>query len=259
MFSAGLTGDLALKKKFNNTLPLNEEFEVSPGFIVERRNVLSGIVALLASSIPNLARAAPLVFADFLSEANSIARGLVGDATAEGQDKYLRAIGTLAAQIDEVPIPEAFNNTNQGLTPESYQIGFNPGGDPFTVLHWRLEPGAVCRPHAHTYGNVVSLGLEGTVRVSNFEVIGDPDYANDGVFKVRKTVDQLLAPGDVNFVSLERNYIHGFVAGPEGARGLDITTRLKPRPDHGTPFLDLASSPVDDFLRIYEARWAYYD
>jgi hypothetical protein len=97
------------------------------------------------------------------------------------------------------------------------------------------------------------------LRASNYEVIGEPDYAYGGTFRVRQTVDQLLGPGDVNLVSLQRNYIHGFVAGPDGARGLDITTRLKPRPEHGTPFLDIGAAPVDEFTRTFEASWEYDD
>lgn len=248
-----------MKNNDKPALPLNEEVEVSPGFVIERRSVLAGLGALAAAGIPGLSPAAGMSFAEFLAAANPVARELVGDASTPGQDRYLRSIATLAAQIDDMPAPGSFNNTNQGVTPESYRIGFHPGGDPFTVLHWRLEPGAVCRPHAHTYGNVVSLGLEGMVRVSNYEVVGAPDYADDGIFEVRQTVDQLLGPGDVNLVSLERDYIHGFVAGPGGASGLDITTRLKPRPEHGTPFLELAAKPLNEFLRTYEARWTYYD
>ena len=239
--------------------PLNEEVEVSPGFIVERRSVLAGISALIACGQPWLAKAAGLSYSEFLATANPLARDLVRDSTADGQDQYLRTIGALAARIDEVPLPAAFNNTNQGETPESYQIGFNAGGDPFTVLHWRLEPGAICRPHAHTYGNVISVGLEGMERAANYEVVGEPNYEDDSVFEVRQTVDQLLGPGDTNLVSLERNYIHGFVAGPDGARGLDITTRLKPRPEHSTPFLEIGTNPLNEFLRTYEARWIYYD
>jgi len=248
-----------VKNNSRAPLPLNEAVEISPGYIVERRSLLAGLGALLLAQLPLPARAATLSFADFLAEANPLAGELVSDTSAEGQDRYLRSIAALAARLDAVPLPEAFNPTNQGQTPASYRIGFNPGGEPFTVLHWRLEPGAVCRPHAHTYGNVVSLGLEGLVRVSNFEVVGTPDYAEAGTFRVRQTIDQVLGRGDVNLVSLDRNYIHGFVAGPDGARGVDITTRLRPRPDHGTPFLDIGAVPIDDFLRTYDASWIYYD
>jgi quercetin dioxygenase-like cupin family protein len=236
-----------------------ESREESPGFIIERRTVLTGLGALLATGLPGASSAATLSFAEFLTAANTMAQGLVSDQSSSGQDEYLRSLAALAARLDDVPLPERFNDTNQGDTPEAYRIGFNPGGDPFTVLHWRLEPGARCRPHAHTYGNVVSVGLEGQVRARNYEVVGEPDYEFGGTFTVQQTNDQLLGPGDVNLVSLDRNYIHGFVAGPEGARGLDITTRLKPRPEHSTPFLDIGEQPMDEFLRTYEASWIYYD
>ena len=243
----------------------NSEIEVSPGFYIQRRSLLTGLGGALLGAMPgaktfaalNEGTSASLSFEKFLAQANPVAQNLVGDVSMIGQDKYLRSIAALASGLTKVPIPAKFNNTDQGVTPESYRIGFNPGGDPFKVLHWRLEPGAICRPHAHTYGNVVSIGLEGVVRVSNYEVVGEPDYAFDGTFLVRKTVDQLLGPGSINLVSLEKNYIHGFVAGPDGARGLDITTPLKPKPEHSTPYLTIGEKPVDEFARTYEASWLY--
>ena len=36
-----------------------------------------------------------------------------------------------------------------------------------------MEPGTIIRTHAHTYGNVVTLGLEGSLRVQNFEMYGE--------------------------------------------------------------------------------------
>jgi quercetin dioxygenase-like cupin family protein len=236
-----------------------DEFEEAPGFIVDRRQVLVGLGGLMTAGLPSIPYAAPLSFEAFLASANAVAGELITDTSSAGQDRYLRELAALSAGLDTVPLPPRFNDTNQGDAPGDYRIGVNPGGESFTVLHWRLEPGARCRPHAHTYGNVLSVGLEGLVRASNYEVVGEADYAFGGTFRVRQTVDQLLGPGDVNLVSLQRNYIHGFVAGPDGARGLDITTRLKPRPEHGTPFLDIGASPVDEFTRIFEASWDYAD
>jgi hypothetical protein len=77
------------------------------------------------------------------------------------------------------------------------------------------------------------------------------------MFLVRQTVEQLLEGGSVNLVSLERSYIHGFVAGPDGASGLDITTPLKPRPAHNTPYLSIGNSAVDEFANTFEATWEY--
>ena len=251
------------RDKVGRELPLDREVQIAPGFLVERRSVLKALGGLGVGTLPFAGACAQEVdrvagrisFEEFLQSANPIAKDLIGDTSAAGQDLYLRTLAALAAGLHSVPIPDNFNPTDQGLTPESYRIGFNPGGDAFRVLHWRLEPGAVCRPHAHTYGNVVSIGLEGIVRVRNYEVVGTPDYAFGGTFQVRKTVDQLLTRGNVNLVSLERNYIHGFVAGPDGARGLDITTPLKPRPAHGTPYLSIGSRAADEFRQIFDASW----
>lgn len=244
-------------------LPFDEEIEVSPGFIIQRRSVLVGLGGALLVTLPATRAfalsASDSTFAEFLASANSMAQNLVADTSASGQDRYLRSLAALTSGISAVPAPGSWANTNQGETPGSYQIGFTQGGDPFTVLQWRLEPGAKCIPHAHTYGNVVSVGLEGVVRVSNYEVDGIPDYESADSFEVRQTVDQLLGPGSVNLVSLERNYIHGFVAGPNGARGLDITTRLKPKPSHGTPYLDIANSSTNRFEKRFEASWVYRD
>ncbi len=249
----------------NIVSPIGEQIEVSPGFFISRRSLLAGLGGTLLGVMPGVRSIAALneemgdglSFEQFLAQAIPVAQSLVGDTSISGQDKYLRSIAALASGLTDVPIPGKWNNTDQGETPDSYRIGFNPGGDPFRVLHWRLEPGAICRPHAHTYGNVVSIGIEGIVRVRNYEVVGGPNYEFDGTFLVRQTVDQLLVRGSINLVSLEKSYIHGFVAGPDGARGLDITTPLKPRPAHNTPYLSIGKTPIDEFLNTYEASWEY--
>ncbi len=68
---------------------------------------------------------------------------------------------------------------------------------------------------------------------------------------------RLIDPGSVNLGSLDRNYIHGFVAGPDGARGLDITIRLRPGPEHNTPYLDAAMS--DGPGQSFYAAWIFRD
>ncbi len=244
-------------------LRVGDEITISPTDFLERRSfimALGGVLLGLGSGTRCIAAPGDdVTFKEFLARANPLAQSLVGDQSASGQDKYLRSIAALASDLADVPVPDKWNNTNQGVTPDSYRIGFNPGGDPFRVLHWRIEPGAICRPHAHTYGNVLSIGLEGTARVSNYEVVGVPDYEEEGSFLVKRTIDQLFRPGSMNLVSLERNYIHGFVAGKNGARGLDITTPLKPKPAHPTPYLTIGDRPVDELAGTYEAAWEFSD
>lgn len=246
----------------------DEAIECSPGNFTQRRLTLAGLGSLLlgasfpSSWLTTRTEAADLgneelSFEQFLAEANPVANRLVKDTSPSGQDRYLRAIASIVSKLRSVPVPAKWNNSDQGGAPDTYQIGVNPGGSPFTVLHWRLAPGAVCRPHAHTYGNVVSFGIEGVVQATNYEVVGKPDYESSDSFQVVQTLQQLLGPGDVNIVSLEKNYIHGFVAGPDGARGLDITTRLMPRPEHGTPYLDLGPPASGALARTFDGSWVY--
>lgn len=196
--------------------------------------------------------ATPFDMAQFLARGNDLAKRFVKDGSAVGQDRYLHALAALAVRLANVPVPEMKAQSTPG-----YEIGFNPGGDPFTVLHWRLAPGAVIRDHVHAYGNVVTLVLEGDVRIRNHEMVGTRDYGARGTFRVRRTCEAFLRPGGINLVSLERDYIHGFQAGPSGARGLDITTRILER--RPTPVLEIAKEPVDAARGVYEASWTGSD
>jgi len=236
-------------------LPAGESIEAHPGVVFERRDVLTTIGTLfVAAGLPGLARANKLdaandvfAFEDFLKEAVPIARQLVADTTIAGQDRYLLALAAIAVRLADVPVPEM--RENAGGT----AIGANPGGDPFNVLHWRMAPGSKINTHPHIYGNVVTLGLEGEVRIHNYEMVGTRDYDTKESFRVRRTVDQWLSPGGTNLVNLERNYMHGFTAGAKGARGLDITTIIREK--RPSPTLEITSEPIDAAASIWTARW----
>jgi hypothetical protein len=241
-------------------LELGEVREIAPGVRVARRSFIATFAAVLATASSAAVRAqaaeiaqAKLTFAEFLAVANPLARELVTDTSLTGQDRYLLSLAAVATRLADVPVPE-LNDSRQGETKGTF-IGSNPGGEPFTVLHWRLEPGARVRPHAHTYGMVVTLGLDGEALVENFEVLGARDFEAKTPLRVIRTRAQRLTRGGVNLVSLERDYIHGFTAGPNGARGLDITTRIKPRTP--TPYLIIPASAVRD--RPFEAALSIDD
>jgi hypothetical protein len=241
------------------TLPLDEPVSIAPGVLVERRCFLKTVaLALGAVAVPgSLLALAPsasgerLTFEEFLETTIPVARRLVADTSAAGQNVYLQTLASYAVRLVDVPTPP-MKDSGQGAGPGTF-IGFNPGGDPYTVLHWKMEPGSRIRWHAHTYGNVVTLGLEGEVRVQNFEMLGGRDFEAKGTFRVRRTQDQRLTPGEVNLVNLERDYIHGSIAGPGGGRGLDITTRIREK--QPTPYLDLAKAPTGEGGNEFDASW----
>ena len=239
---------------------------MTPHVPIERRGFLATATATAAASLLFARRGAAvqdaaepppeedlsLDFERFLALANPLARELVRDTTRLGEDRYLHCLAALAARLSDVPVPEMNRKGTGG--PYTY-IGANEGGDPFTVLHWRMEPGSVIGHHAHTYGNVVTLGLEGLARIQNFEMLGERDFETRDTFRVRKCVEQALVPGEINLVPLSHRYCHGFVAGPEGARGLDITTRIRPK--RAAPLLEVLGGPLDDLGCVFEARWRF--
>ncbi len=240
-------------------LEIGDSAEVSPGVIVERRCFLkSAALALGSLAVPGVARAnlaasnERLTYEEFLKEVVPVARKLVSDISLAGQQRYLLTIASYAVRMADAPVP-AMRDSGQGAGTGTF-IGAIPGADPFIVLHWRMEPGSIIRPHAHTYGNVMTLALEGEVRVENFEMVGARDFDAKGTFKARKTQSQLLTPGQVNLVNLESGYVHGFQAGTRGGRGLDITTRIKEKRET-IPYLNLSKKPVAIEPGVYEASW----
>jgi hypothetical protein len=241
-------------------LEIGETAQIAPGVVVERRCFLkSAALALGALSIPGSATAhlaasdERLTYEEFIKEVVPVARKLVGDTSLAGQQRYLLTLASCAVRLADAPVPP-MRDSGQGAGGGTF-IGAIPGSDPFIVLHWRMEPGSIIRPHAHTYGNVMTLSLEGEVRVENFEMVGVRDFDAKGAFRARKTQSQILTPGQVNLVNLERGYIHGFQAGALGGRGLDITTRIKEKRET-TPYLNLSKKAVEIEPGIYEASWA---
>jgi hypothetical protein len=240
-------------------LEIGETAETATGVRVERRCFMKTLAFAFSSiSLPRVATA-PLArtgderlsYEEFLKEVIPVARKLVSDTSLAGQHRYLLTLASYAVVLADVPVP-AMRDSGQGAGGGTF-IGANPGGDPFIVLHWRMEPGSVIRHHPHTYGNVMTLGLEGDVQIENLEMVGVRDFGAKGNFKVRKTQTQVLTPGQVNLVNLERGYIHGFQAGTRGGRGLDITTRIREKRE--TPYLNLGKKPVELEPGVYEASW----
>jgi hypothetical protein len=245
-----------MREREFEALKLGEAAELERGVVVERRSFLTvAATAFAAAGLPGMARAARLDergdafdYEDFLAEAVPAAKALVADRSRGGQDRYLLALAALAVRLDDVAQPSMRSNA-----PGTF-LGANEGGDPFVVLHWRLDPGASISLHPHIYGNVVTLGLEGATQVDNYEVEGERDWLSTKPFVVRRTVSQWLTHGGVNLVNLERNYCHGFTAGPTGARGLDITTRLLERTESPTLVL---GKPLEGPGARFEATWKY--
>jgi len=239
-----------------------ETVQPEPGVVVERRSFLGLCsAAFLAPRAPRPVLGAPkdephLSLEEFLEEVLPVARAekaaLEARPSRALEDRYLYTLASFAVRLGDVPVPE-LQATPQAEGGEGVELGASWVGDPFVVLHWRMAPGSRIRLHAHTYGNVCTVGLAGRARIRNYETLGPLNLAVDGPVVVRRTTDQLLDPHGVNLVPLSHGFCHGFEAGPEGARGLDITTRLAER--QPTPYLELDAEAVDEAAGLFRGMW----
>jgi hypothetical protein len=242
---------------------MHEELDHLAGVVVERRSFLSVAAAAIGAGAlgrasfgpPAVAAEPRLTLPEFRQAFVPIARDLLRDVSRMGEDRYLHTLASFAVRLADVPVPE-MRRTTKGDGPHNF-IGANEGGDddPFVVLHWRLESGAKIGLHPHTYGNVVTLGLDGEAVVQNYEMVGDADFERVAPFPVRKVHEQILRPGEINFVPLSHGYVHGFVAGPSGARGLDITTRIREKTRNAS--LEVSPKAIDAARGLYEGTWRF--
>jgi hypothetical protein len=159
----------------------------------------------------------------------------------------------MASRLQLTTIPQAEVGRFEKLDPAVY-FGPSHRGQPFFIIEWRMEPGAILPPHCHPNASVCTLGIEGEARVRNFEVVGRaPEFSSRQSFRVRETHNEIITPGRINTLSAARDNIHTFQAGKTGARGMDITSYHGP--DVGFSFLEVESKPADVEQRMFEAAW----
>jgi hypothetical protein len=245
--------------------------EVSPGVIIERRRMLWLPVIATAALVgdraaaqeaakkpevgnnPAPAATGPLDWNEFLKQATQRAAELHRDSSPQGQDAYLHWLALMAARLQLTTIPATKVGRFEKLDPAVY-FGPSYRGQPFFIIEWRMEPGAILPPHCHPNASVCTLGIEGEARIRNFEVIGQaPEFTSRQSFRVRETHNEIITPGRINTLSAARDNIHTFQAGKTGARGMDITSYHGP--NIGFSFLELGSKPADAEQRLYEAVW----
>jgi len=128
---------------------------------------------------------------------------------------------------------------------------------PCVTVEFRMDPGAVLRPHNHPPQVVVTLCAEGEASYRHFEIEGDapPCTRIDGsTFEIRETRAGILKPGRTTALTRARDGIHGFVAGPEGARLVDFTVGLTADMETFS-YVEVSDEPSDPARRIFEASW----
>lgn len=250
------------------------DVEVADGVHVERRSVLwlSAAAVTAALGSPGLLRgqdrggkqdkgsgrrkppqdkAHPdfhsLSFAQFLNEIAPLAKRMVNSKSHDDAAYLL----TVAAALSRLRDP----GDNLRQTMRTFASKHKKPGErfPLSAMSMRLKPGGGFPPHDHRNYNGVILGLEGEVRIRNFDIQGkDPIPPAGKTFQLRETRDDLILPGRLSSVGLRDDNIHELVAGKAGARVLDVFTFFG---GGGSHYLDMDKKPRDPDRRIYDATW----
>ncbi len=240
--------------------------ELEPGVRIERRSLLMGGLGLVAlagapaSAGTNRAVSAPGDVEDFLDAAAALARPLMGNDHAN-EDAYLFRLATLLAELPALPAdPFGSGSGRIAFHGEGSQKAGDADGQSVRAIQIGFQPGAKISLHDHLNYSGVILCVAGEMHARNFDVFeevesnGAVEAATGREVILRETVDALLLPGRFSTLSSTRDNLHELVAGPEGARVLDIFTYL--RKPAGSRYLDFVGKvPVDAARRLYRARW----
>lgn len=256
--------DLAAFERLDPEARVHDEVAdvaVAEGVTVRRRSLLwlsvAGVGALLTGRTlraqdPAVAQGRAgdrLDFAAFLREVFPLAQAQMGTG-APGEDTYLLAVASALTRLAEP-------GTGVRDAMRAFRSEHQDGGARFPIgaMVMDLKPGGGFKPHDHRDYNGIILGIGGEVRIRNFDILGDEPVPQKGVtFQIRETRDDLILPGRFSMLARRAENVHELVAGPEGARVLDLFTfYAKGATSH---YLTVEPKPRDERRRVYDAAWA---
>ncbi len=237
--------------------------EIAPGVVIERRTILKlGLLGLASLALPPLTgcQSAPQVAAPPLSFENMVAllrpraKALI-QAPVPDEEAYLRQVAGLMLRLIRQTDPAA---------PAAGPVAFNALLDerPLVIYQIKMAPGASIPLHDHRHYNGVLMGLEGACRCRYFDLLppagaakwgtadGQPPTGAD--FLLKPTMDCQLRPGTTGQLSRVKNNIHELVAGPDGARMMDVFTFF--RQDGTSHWLEQRGKKLDGSGNLL-ARW----
>lgn len=242
----------------------DDEFdvEVADGVTVERRSVLwlsaAAVGALLAGTAPlrgqdpqdpaGSQKRGGLTLSEFLAEVYPLARRVVASNGAD-EEAYVMTVAAIMSRIDDpgAPLRDAMRAFRRERQQEGERF-------PLAAVSMRLEPGRGFAHHDHLNYNGVIMGIEGEVRIRNYDIQGEaPPIDSKKTFRIRETRDDLILPGRFSTLGRNRDNVHDLVAGKTGARVLDVFTFFEKNAT--SRFLDVEKEPRDEQARVYDAAW----
>lgn len=201
-------------------IALGQEFE--PGVRLERRALLAGAVGALGLAAAPAPRARVRAASDvdaFLDQAAALAKTLELKKD-KAEDGYLFRLAGLLCDTAEGP-GDPWGGIDDGVRFHGHGVRKLEPPRHLRAIQIGFGPGAKIPVHDHRDYNGVILCLEGDIHCRNFDMLEEgqgPDVV------LRESVDALLTPGRFSTLSTTRDNLHELVAGPQGARVLDVFT-----------------------------------
>ena len=239
--------------------------EIADGVTVTRRRMLFGSTgaagALLLS--PELSAAAPaeaalggdedetLSLDDFLASMFEQAEAVIGRGESANERSYLFRVAEMLTRLelsDDDSLKSKVRTFKQDKRVDGKRF-------PIHVTEMKLKPGARLAHHDHLDYNGIIVGIEGEVRIKNYHFVDSeaPDHGSDATFQIRETIDANIGSGQFSMLGRGQDNIHDLVAGPDGARVLDVFTFFSQR--SRSRFLQVEDEPRDAARRVFEATW----
>jgi len=252
--------------------------QLPPGVHIRRRALLRAGLALPAALLLQRLVAAHsprtqalddelLAFVDaWASRADALVAGESAEPTAAGAqaapddpaaEALLHELCAALASRDPAGFPARFRDAYVGRGMITGPVG---GRGALSLLEVVIEPGRELPVHNHVGYDFITLGLGGEAQARHFEPAGagkDPGSELHQEFTVREVSSTLLVPGRTTTLTRTRANIHGFRAGSQGARMLDIGIHHAgpgAGPQHFS-VLEVDEQPSDAQARLYTARW----
>ena len=142
----------------------------------------------------------------------------LGDANVNQEEAWLLWVAERLEVVNSFPAPADHecqdHDKGQGVRVRRQNLGR------VQFCDLLIEPGGVIPHHAHHNGNAVMRILEGELTSNNFNLV------EQGVNNVvlQPSMKVWLKAGETISLSRHRDNVHEIIAGPQGARVLDVFT-----------------------------------
>ena len=189
-----------------------------------------------------------LTYEQFLTEMLPHARRVVA-SKGEDEEAYLMTIAAAMSRLQDpsAPLRDTMRNFRK-------QHGKSGERFPLMAITMQLKPGRGFSHHDHWNYNGVIMGIEGEVRIRNYDFPKEvPAYGDKKTFSVRMTSDDWILPGRISTLGQNRENIHDVTAGKNGAHVLDVFTFFAPGAT--SRYLEVDDKPRDAETRTYDAAW----